>query len=123
VTASKRWLRIPIYYPGSVISVNHYKYSGGRYTKPEARQWMDTLACFAYMELKDYKVTMPVQIGLSARFKDNRSVCDLNNLHKLVADSLEMALGINDKHFRFHDRGYKIDKNADPEICVWVEVE
>lgn len=117
-----RWLRIPIYYPGSVISVNHYKYAGGKYTKPEARQWMQALSCLVCQKLRTYKVNIPVQIGVSARFKDKR-IPDLANLHKLIGDALQNALGINDKHFEFHDKGYTIDKNADPEIYVWVEVK
>ena len=90
--------------------------------KPEARQWKDALSCLAYMECKDFTVPQPVQIGLSGRFKDNR-VPDLANLHKLVGDALQDALGINDKHFEFHDKGYTIDKNADPELYIWVEAE
>lgn len=84
---------------------------------------MDILASLAYMECKDYTPTMPVQIAVSGRFKNERSTPDLANLHKLIGDALEMALGINDKHFCFHDRGYTISKDEDPMIYVCVEVE
>lgn len=26
-------------YPSSVISVNHYKFAGGRFTRPEVKAW------------------------------------------------------------------------------------
>ena len=35
---------VEISYPGAVISVNHYKYHGGKYTKPEATAWMDEVS-------------------------------------------------------------------------------
>jgi len=91
--------------------------------KREARDWQDALAWLAYAECHNYTVPQPVQIAVSGRFKDERSTPDLANLHKLIGDALQMALGINDKHFCFHDRGYTISKDEPPMIYVCVEVE
>lgn len=120
--AKANWIQISIMYPGSVISVNHYKYSGGRYTRPEVKEWMAALSSIIRLALKKNKVVEPVQIELLGRFKDWR-IPDLANLHKVIGDSLEEALGINDKYFEFHDKGYTIDGNADPMLYIRLKVK
>ena len=49
----KRSVTIEIGYPGSIISVNHYKYCGGFYTKPEAKAFMDELGWKAKVSLRE----------------------------------------------------------------------
>ena len=109
-------------YIGGVLSVNHYKHKGGIYTKREVKNWMDALALLDNSKLRGKKVRFPVIIHIHGLFKDKR-VPDLANLHKVVGDALEVALDINDKHFRFVDEGYMIDKGRLPELIIGIEVE
>ena len=85
------------------LSANHYKYSGGRYTKPEVKEWMETLkseaqihaACiFQIGQIRDVKVS------ISGTFQNERSMPDLHNLLKIILDSVAPALAINDKYIR-----------------------
>ena len=117
-------VEISMPYIGSCLSVNHYKYKN-RFTKPETRAWMDCLQLeWLWRDTKyNFKVKMPPTIHLSGIFKDKRSCCDLNNLHKVIADALESALHINDREFRFVDEGYTIDKSKDPTLVIGVVVE
>ena len=108
-------------YIGGVLSVNRYKHKGGIYTKREVKQWMDALAILANNNLRKEKVKVPVIIHITGLFKDKR-VPDLANLHKVIGDALETALDINDKHFRFVDEGYEINKRFLPEIIIGIEV-
>ena len=118
--------RIQIFIPyiGKGLSVNHYK-PDGRHTLPEVTEWMSILATLARWELnKGYKVKVPVIIHLYGRFKDNRSTPDLHNLHKVIGDALKQVEYIpDDKEFLFQDEGYSIDKLADPELIIGVDVE
>lgn len=124
----KRIVEIRIPYIGGILSVNRYKYKGGIHTKREVKNWMDALAILTNNEMRKLEIcpstfpTHPIKIHLSGIFKDNR-VPDLANLHKVVGDALEMALDINDKHFRFIDGGYLIDKEQLPELIIGIEVE
>lgn len=83
---------------------------------------MTALAAMTRLAVKEQEVIQPVQIQLSGRFMDKR-VPDLANLHKVIGDALEAALGINDKHFLFRDLGYTIDKNADPKLYIRIKVD
>ena len=86
------------YIPG--LSVNHYKYSGGKYTKPEVKDWMLELqgALLTMIRPKD-KFLNPM-VSISGTFKNKRSMPDLHNLLKIVLDSVEKTTGINDRDIR-----------------------
>ena len=95
-------------YIGKELSVNYYKVTGrgGRptnKTRPEVELWMDKLGTFI-KEREDYLVFRgrPLIVELTGYFQDGRHP-DLHNLHKVIADALQSALGINDKYIRFRD--------------------
>ena len=119
-------VEISMPYIGKRLSVNHYmgknKY-GAWFIYPEVVQWMQALTASANYHLRNSKVKQPPTIHLSGIFKDYNNAPDLNNLHKVIADALQGALGINDREFRFHDEGYTIDKSKDPTLIVGIEVE
>jgi len=93
---------IEIEYPGAVISVNHYKYRGGIYTRKEAQAWMDELGWLVKgLHLEEWY--LPLHVTCSGRFKDKRSQPDLSNLSKVILDAIEETTGMNDRDMRWHD--------------------
>lgn len=86
------------YIPG--LSVNHYKFAGGKYTKPEVKDWMMELQA-SVCSLNQLRGPFSnIKVSLSGTFKDKRSSPDLHNLLKIVLDSVEKATGINDRDIR-----------------------
>ncbi len=82
----------------SNLSVNHYKYAGGRFTKPEIKAWMSTLmnsiqAETMFKDLSGFKLSVDIQ----GKFQNKRVCPDLHNLEKVILDSVEKATAINDK--------------------------
>jgi len=93
---------VKIQYPGSVISCNHFKYKGGIYTKPGAKDFMAELGwMLKQYHIEDWK--LPLSVTCSGRFRDKRSTPDLSNLAKICLDSIEEACDVNDRHMRWHD--------------------
>ena len=93
-----RRVTININYPGSIISVNHYKYAGGRFTRKETKAWMTKLGWL----IKSYHIedwTLPLEITCGGFFKDERSAPDVHNLLKVIADAIQEVSGINDKNY------------------------
>ncbi len=89
---------IKIDYPGSVISVNHYKYAGGKYTRKETKIWMDELGwLIKHLHIEDWK--LPLAVTCDGYFKDERSAPDVHNLFKVIADSIQEATGVDDKNY------------------------
>lgn len=100
-------LDIKVPYPGSCLSVNHYKYyrSGLRRTKTETRHWMEQFIALIQPKLLIHtKEFESATITLEGYFKDKRSP-DLANLHKVIGDALQEAICLNDKYFDFVDKG------------------
>lgn len=83
------------YIPG--LSVNHYKFSGGKYTRPEVKQWKDCLR--GEVEWNSPEMSAP-KIIVSAEFQNKRSTPDLHNLLKVICDAIAPALGVNDRDIR-----------------------
>lgn len=109
---------INISYPGSVISINHYKH--GWYTKKECRAWMDGLGWM----VKEYHIEtwlLPITVKVSGVFKDKRSVPDLHNLLKVICDAIEAVTGINDRGYRTETGDAVIDKTKEPELTIEIE--
>ena len=113
---------IKIWYPGDCISVNHYlgrRRDGGVYVKQETKDWKEEfqwlLKC---CHLEDYR--LPLHVTCSGYFKDARSQADLSNLSKVILDSIEELIGVNDSNYRWHDGdlhfGYK-----DPYLLITLE--
>lgn len=111
-------IRMP--YIGSVLSVNScwIRGRGGVRTnalKPETRAWM--------LELEEkstqYKglLTTPVNIRISACFKDSRHP-DMDNLFKVLCDGLKKGLGIDDKFFNVSTGEVRIDSELPPQLVM-----
>lgn len=112
-------VRVP--YPGGIISVNHYKYPGGRHTRPQASAWMNGLVLAVRAEQNRLGVVIwpPVHIQVSGHFKNWRSVPDLHNLHKVIGDALQQGLAIDDKLFLFEDGGITVGAD-DPYLTITI---
>lgn len=119
----KRKCTISLYYPESVISVNHYlgrNKDGGEYVVPKARQFMEDVGWLLKTQhLEEWKP--PLSVTCSGVFKDGRSAPDLSNLSKCILDAIEDLTGINDSNFRWHDGSRIIDSKRQPEIFITVE--
>ena len=123
----ERWepkprLEVVMPYIGGVLSVNDYKIRGrgGRptnRTKTIVLIWMERLAG----EVKDFKHNGSLVIELFGRFKDDRSTPDLANLHKVIGDAIRDGIGLDDKYFKFIDRGYDVD-NSSPTLNITLTV-
>lgn len=98
----KRSVTIEIGYPGSIISVNHYKYCGGFYTKPEAKAFMDELGWkIKTAHIEDWE--LPLAVRCDGRFKNTHRQPDLSNLSKVILDAIEETTGVNDRDMRWQD--------------------
>jgi len=120
---TKKGVTITIYYPGSVISCNHYlgrRKGGGEYVKTEARAWMDALGWM----IKPYHIedwNMPIHVTCNGKFRDERSRPDLANIGKICLDAIEDVTHINDKHYRWHDGSVVLKKDELPELQITIE--
>ena len=114
---------IKIEYPGSVISVNHYKHAGGMYTKKEAIEWATHLGWEMKMyHFEDWK--LPLEVKCSGYFVNERSAPDISNLAKLILDELEEVTQINDRNFRWRDGVRDVGHTKEPYLIICVrEVE
>ena len=95
-------LKVEIKYPGSIISVNHYKYAGGIYTKSEAKSFMAELGwLIKSSHIEEGK--LPLAVRCDGVFKDKRNQPDLSNLSKVILDAIEETTGVNDRDMRWQD--------------------
>ena len=103
----------------SGLSSNHYKFFGGRYTKPEVKDWMRALKEEIYiMGLKNLLNRTPqVKVFISGTFKDKRSCPDIHNLVKIILDSIAPALGMNDRDIEVNTGIPKIVKREYGIFC------
>ena len=112
-----RTVTIGMGYPGCVISVNHYKYRGGIYTKPEAKRFMETLGWLIKTHhIEDWR--LPLTVRCDGVFKDKRSTPDLSNLSKCVLDSLQESSGVNDRDMRWQDGDVSYGERAELIITI-----
>jgi Holliday junction resolvase RusA-like endonuclease len=86
-------------YPGSCLSVNHYKIQG-RFTRPETKYWMEQLSMAIKLSMNSHKWQSPLTVRIDGLFKDRRSTPDMHNLMKCIADAVQQATGINDKDYK-----------------------
>jgi Holliday junction resolvase RusA-like endonuclease len=120
---SKRVVLFQIDYPGSVISVNHYKgrgYGGREYVKPETKDFKTTIG----WQIKQHHIEewqTPISVTCSGCFKDERSAPDLSNLSKVILDAIQEVTGTNDKHMRWHDGDRRIDKTVIPFLQITIQ--
>ena len=119
-------LIITMPYIGNALSVNHYLgrgHDGHLYVKPEVKAWKQALQILYNAQIHGRQPKMPVQIHLTAVFKDHRAQTDMNNLHKVIADALQEVIGADDKDFCFHDNVPFIDSRHDAIISIGIELE
>jgi len=113
---------IKIWYPGAIISVNHYlgrRKGGGYYVKQEARDWQEEFQwLLKRCHIEDYK--LPLEVTCSGYFKDERSAPDLSNLSKVIMDSIEEVTGINDQAFRWRD-GKRVIGVKEPYLVISIK--
>lgn len=113
---------IRIDYPGSVISVNHYKgrrRDGGTYTKQEAKDWMQELGwLIKHLHLEDWE--LPLEIRCDGFFTSWKRSPDLSNLSKCTLDAIQETTGINDINMRWHDGDITIQKKEPPYLLLTI---
>ena len=114
-----REVKISMRYPGSVISVNHYKYKG-RYTKREARDFMEALGWMVKPHhLEEWR--LPLSVRCDGVFRDKRSCPDLSNLAKICLDAIEDTCGVNDQNYRWQDGDILIRKDEKPTLLITIK--
>lgn len=117
-----RQIIIDLYYPGAVISVNHYRgrtRDGREYVKKDARDWMEALGwVIKTQHMEEWK--LPLHVTCSGTFKDKRSAPDLSNLSKCTLDAIEDVTGLNDKDFRWHDGERIINGTDKPTLTIFI---
>lgn len=100
------------------MSENSYKLKTRR-TRPMVKMWMQELA------EKVGGLNIPkcqgYRIGVFGKFTDERRP-DISNLFKVISDAIEDGLGVNDKHFKLIDKGYRLG-HFDPELEITIEPE
>lgn len=114
---------VKIDYPGNCISVNHYlgrRRDGGYYIKPETKQFKEELQWLLKpLHLEDYK--LPLTVTCSGYFKDERSAPDLSNLSKIIMDTIEELIGIDDSNYRWRDGTRNISKEGAPYLLITIQ--
>lgn len=112
-------------YIGGVLSLNScwIRGKGGVRTNsyhPIVKVWMSVLAQKAEPFKGQLKPLVFIQI--SAVFPDERYP-DLDNLYKVVNDSLKEGLGVDDKYFRNVSGKISIDETVEPKLIftIWDE--
>lgn len=93
-------------YPGKVISVGHcYRQVGGqKFLHKVAKRWRaalaESLGVLAREALRaGGTLGLPVTVRIDADYVDAHHATDPDNLAKLTYDAVELALGINDRHY------------------------
>ena len=111
-------LMIGMPYIGKILSVNHYKFRG-RFTKPEAKAWMDELGWkIKQYHIEDWK--QPIRVTIAGVFKNLRSTPDLHNLLKITCDAIEETTGINDRYMETATKEPLIGAE-EPELYITIE--
>ena len=113
---------VRIDYPGADgCSVNHYlgrRAGGGYYVKPEAVAFKQELQwLLKHCHLEDYK--LPLSVTCDGFFKDERSAPDLSNLSKVIMDSIQDLIFVNDKEYRWHD-GKRVIGEKNPYLIITI---
>lgn len=110
-------------YIGGVLSINAYKVYDRKgkptnKTRPIVVNWMSVLTKkikehpeFESIHHKD------ITVKLTGYFKDLRRP-DLHNLHKIIADAIELAIEVNDKYVKFIDGDSLTIRNESPIIRI-----
>lgn len=120
---AKHSVTIGIYYPGMVITVNHYRgrrRDGGDYVKNDALAWREALGWLIKSHhIEDWQ--LPLSVTCSGVFRDGNHAPDLSNLSKCTLEAIQEVTGINDKDMRWHDGDRLIDAWREPELYITIE--
>ena len=112
-----RTIQIGMGYPGCVISINHSKYRGGIYTKPEARTFRDTLAWLVKSQhIEGWK--LPLTVRCDGVFKNKQNQPDLSNLCTIILNGIEDGSKINDRDMRWQDGDVSYGERAELIITI-----
>jgi len=97
-------VKIEMPYIGKNLSVNSYRLSGRKGTtysiKSSVKGWMVDLDSKA-RKFKGKLLNYPLVITVNGKFKDRASEPDLDNLSKVICDTLKVSLAVDDRHFRY----------------------
>lgn len=112
-------------YTGNNLSVNSYRYSGKKgqsyLVKSSVKGWMVELAKKA-KESRSNDLVPPLVVTVSGRFRNSASEPDLDNLSKVICDSLKAGLEIDDKYFRYR-AGTVTYGYTSPELVIEISKE
>lgn len=108
--------QIDMPYIGGVLSDNSYKFQN-RKTKPPVAIWKRELA--NKVEALSIPKSNFYLISIFGYFTDQRHP-DLSNLHKVIGDSIKMALSTDDKFYRFNDLGVELG-TWDPYLIIFID--
>jgi Holliday junction resolvase RusA-like endonuclease len=103
------------------LSVNHMRYGaqGGYRKKPHVQRWMNDQAfnirCSNFMGAWE----PPLKIKIDFRWPTAHRR-DKSNYHKAISDTVQLALGIDDRHFDIEDGEGWVDKD-NPGFTVTIE--
>jgi Holliday junction resolvase RusA-like endonuclease len=97
-------ITIEMPYIGGNLSVNSYRYSGKKgqsyLIKSSVKGWMIELIKKAE-EFKSEDLILPLVVTVNGKFSNKLREPDLDNLGKVICDSLKVGLKIDDKFFRY----------------------
>jgi len=81
-------------------SKNSYKLRNGT-IKRQVREWMEQFSFMlrSLVNSQGISFSLPLKVKVDGVFEDRRSMPDLHNLVITIADSIEDALGINDRYY------------------------
>ena len=99
-------LAVTMPYIGGVLSVNSYKVRGRsgvatNKTKRVVKLWMSELT----ERVKGFEHNGSLTVSVFGKFVDER-VPDLDNLAKVILDSIKVGVGLDDRHIKFVAQGY-----------------
>lgn len=99
-------MKVIMPYIGGVLSVNSYKVRGiggvaTNKTKRVVELWMNELT----EKVRGFEHNGNLTVSLFGKFIDDRAP-DLDNLAKVILDSIKVGVGLDDKNIKFVALGY-----------------
>ena len=103
-------------------SKNSYKLRDGT-VKRQVRDWMDQFSFMlkALVNSQGLSFALPLKVRIDGVFADRRSTPDLHNLGPVIMDSVEDALGINDRYYNLETGQPEV--GGSPRIIVTISSE
>jgi Holliday junction resolvase RusA-like endonuclease len=109
-------LEVEMPYIGKALSVNYYHLRfGSRVTtkiRPEVKLWMSMLT----EKVKNFEHSGDVAVSVFGKFVDGR-VPDLDNLGKVILDSIKVGINLDDRHIKYRTLGYDTGY-AKPKLII-----